>query len=128
MRRQLFGDVHPSVATSLNNLSNVLQKQQRYAAAEPLAREVVGLRRRLLGDEHPSTITALNNLGVLLTPFGRPQEAEGVLREGIAAATKRLPAEHPSRSAYRCRWPAPWRGRRRTPRPMPCSSGSTTCA
>ena len=36
IREEVLGAEHPAVATSLNNLAGLYQKQGRYAEAEPL--------------------------------------------------------------------------------------------
>ncbi|MEH1912811.1 tetratricopeptide repeat protein, partial [Nostoc sp.] len=50
--RKRFGDEHPSVATSLNNLALLYESQGRYSDAEPLYIEALAMTKRLLGDEH----------------------------------------------------------------------------
>ncbi|MDZ8224365.1 tetratricopeptide repeat protein, partial [Nostoc sp. ChiVER01] len=51
--RKRFGEEHPNVATSLNNLALLYKSQGRYSDAEPLLIQALTMRKRLLGDEHP---------------------------------------------------------------------------
>ncbi|MEH1773782.1 tetratricopeptide repeat protein, partial [Nostoc sp.] len=74
--RKRFGDKHPDVATSLNNLALLYKSQGRYSDAEPLYIEALAMRKRLLGDEHPDVATSLNNLALLYKSQGRYSDAE----------------------------------------------------
>ncbi|MEO0352162.1 MAG: tetratricopeptide repeat protein, partial [Cyanobacteria bacterium P01_A01_bin.15] len=49
-----FGEAHPDVATSLNNLAGLYDSQGRYGEAEPLYQESLALWKQLLGEAHPS--------------------------------------------------------------------------
>ncbi|MHC5833627.1 MAG: tetratricopeptide repeat protein, partial [Nostoc sp.] len=51
--KKRFGDEHPDVATSLNNLAALYDLQGRYSDAEPLYIQALEMKKRLLGDEHP---------------------------------------------------------------------------
>ena len=93
IRRKVYGNDHPSVATGLNNLALLLQKQVsrkivqilaqqpnavfenadhfyllqgKYDEAEPLYCEALAIDRKVSGDEHPNVATSLNNLASLL--------------------------------------------------------------
>jgi hypothetical protein len=69
------------VATSLNNLGDLLSDTGRMAEAEGALRESLDIRRSLAGPEPaaflPDVATSLNNLGALLYAPGRVAEAEG---------------------------------------------------
>ena len=93
-RRQLLGDEHPDVATTLSELGVALWSREAYADAEPLHRMALAMRRKLLGDEHVDVATSLYNLGLLLVDTERYAEAEPVLREALAIRRKLLGDEH----------------------------------
>ncbi|TYT71705.1 tetratricopeptide repeat protein, partial [Microcystis aeruginosa] len=44
--KQLLGDNHPDVATSLNNLAGLYRSQGKYTEAEPLFLEALDLRKQ----------------------------------------------------------------------------------
>ena len=94
--RKRFGDEHPDVATSLNNLAFLYKSQGRYSDAEPLYIEALAMRKRLLGDEHPDVVQSLNNLAFLYYSQGRYSDAEPLLIEALAIAQQRLGANHPN--------------------------------
>jgi tetratricopeptide (TPR) repeat protein len=61
LSRELLGERHPQVASSLNNLASLYSSQGRYEAAEPLYQQALELRRELLGERHPDVAGSLNN-------------------------------------------------------------------
>jgi tetratricopeptide (TPR) repeat protein len=83
MRRALaideasYGLEHPNVATSLNNLAQLLQATNRLAEAEPLMRRVLliflGFLRQ--GVQHPHLQAAIGNHAALLQEMGYSEEA-----------------------------------------------------
>ncbi|MEH1900710.1 MAG: tetratricopeptide repeat protein [Nostoc sp.] len=93
--RKRFGDEHPDVATSLNNLALLYKSQGRYSDAEPLYIKALTMRKRLLGDEHPDVATSLNNLALLYDSQGRYSDAEPLLIEALAMRKRLLGDEHP---------------------------------
>ena len=62
VKKQLLGDNHPDVASSLNNLAGLYYTQGRYEAAEPLFLQALELYKQLLGENHPDYAQNLNNL------------------------------------------------------------------
>lgn len=61
MKRQLLGEEHPDVATSLNNLAGLYSSQGRYSQAEPLYQQALEICERCLGVNHPNTVTCRKN-------------------------------------------------------------------
>ena len=53
LARKQYGELHPSVVSSLNNLALVARDRGRDEEAERLFRETLDLDRRLYGPEHP---------------------------------------------------------------------------
>jgi tetratricopeptide (TPR) repeat protein len=91
-----LGPEHPDVATSLNNLAELLWAQAKYAEAEPLYRQALAIRERVLGPEHPDVAESLNNLAELLESQGKYAEAEPLYRRALAIDERALGAEHTS--------------------------------
>ncbi|MFM7881683.1 MAG: tetratricopeptide repeat protein, partial [Microcystis panniformis] len=100
-RKQLLGDNHPDVATSLNNLALLYSSQGRYTEAEPLYLQALDLRKQLLGDNHPHVATSLNNLAELYRSQGRYTEAEPLYLEALAIAEQALGENHPNTIIFR---------------------------
>ncbi|MDB9313906.1 tetratricopeptide repeat protein, partial [Spirulina sp. CS-785/01] len=95
IRRQVLGQEHPLVATSLNNLALLYESQGRYAEAEPLYRQALEMVKRLLGQEHPDVAQSLNNLAALYQSQGRYAEAEPLYRQALEMYKRLLGQEHP---------------------------------
>ncbi|PHJ57497.1 hypothetical protein VF14_21470 [Nostoc linckia z18] len=93
--KKRFGDEHPYVATSLNNLALLYKSQGRYSDAEPLYIQALAMRKRLLGDEHPDVATSLNNLAGLYKSQGRYSDAEPLYIQALAMRKRLLGDEHP---------------------------------
>ena len=93
--RDRFGERHPDVAQSLNNLAALYNSQGRYDAAEPLCQEALTMRKALLGERHPDVAQSLNNLAVLYANQGQYQQAEPFLLQALELFIQLLGPEHP---------------------------------
>ena len=82
---QSYGENHPAVAISLNNLARLLQATNRLAEAEPLMRRMVEILlkfTRATGHPHPHLQAAVNNYAGLLQAMSKSQhEIIATLRE-----------------------------------------------
>ncbi|MEO0841743.1 MAG: tetratricopeptide repeat protein [Cyanobacteria bacterium J06643_5] len=93
--RERFGEEHPNVATSLNNLAYFYKLQGRYEEAEPLYKQALQMRTKLFGEEHLYVANSLNNLGGLYEIQERYKEAEPLYEKTLQIRTKILGKEHP---------------------------------
>ena len=78
-----FGNDHPDVATTLNNLAGLYYAQGCYSEGESLYLHALKLRRRFLGNNRPEVATTLNNLALLYYAQERYQEAEPLYLEAL---------------------------------------------
>ncbi|MBI2319289.1 MAG: CHAT domain-containing protein [Betaproteobacteria bacterium] len=95
IHERTLGAEHPTTATSLSNLGNVLTLQGKLTEAERVHRGTLKIREKVLGPDHPDTATSLNNLANVLMEQGRderisPAEARARLRSGqsVVSATE----------------------------------------
>ena len=65
LAKKMYGEEHPAVATSLNNLGLLYSSMGRYEEAERYYEQALAIFKRLLGEEHPHVATSLNNLAGL---------------------------------------------------------------
>jgi tetratricopeptide (TPR) repeat protein len=93
--RQRWGDDHPDIAMSLNDLANLYKLQGRYEKAEPLLCSVLEMDKRMLEDDHPDIATSMNNLANLYESQGRYEEAEPLLCSVLEMDKRMLKDEHP---------------------------------
>lgn len=97
IRRNLYGEVHPDVVTSMASLADVVRNKGNNEQAIELRRNVLDFRRRLAGDDDPKTIDALHALASALHGSGRSADAEPLFDEWLA----RLALPAPEVSAWR---------------------------
>ena len=95
IREKHLGPDHLDVATSLNNLSSLLQKKGKYAEAKSILERSVAIYEKDLGSNHPWLATGLNNLAILLKELGNYAAAEPLLRRALAIREKALDPVHP---------------------------------
>jgi serine/threonine-protein kinase len=98
IRRQLYGEDHPDVATSLESLASVVDLKQDVTTAVTLRRQALELRRRVSGPDHPKTIDALYYLAFALHR-ARSDSVAWPLFEEWLAATEHQPREVTGRRA-----------------------------
>jgi serine/threonine-protein kinase len=83
-RQEIYGDPHPDVAQSMNELALFLRDQGQYAEADSLLRRVVNSRRRLNGPRHPSVAAALMDRTYVLRQRGRYEKAETAVQTAVS--------------------------------------------
>jgi tetratricopeptide (TPR) repeat protein len=79
--------------TTLNNLANVYQRQDRLQDAETLLKEVVIRKELLYGDKSTSIFEQLMNLGHIYRVQGRFSEMEDMFRRALERAEATLGSE-----------------------------------
>jgi tetratricopeptide (TPR) repeat protein len=94
LARQLWGDEHPNIATSLNNLAYLYKSQGRYAEAQPLYEQALEMRKRLFAGDHPSVAQSLNNLALLYDSQGRYAEALPLLEQALEMRKRLFAGDH----------------------------------
>lgn len=93
IHEKTLGQEHPTTATSLSNLGNVLHLQGKFKEAEAVHRRALAIREKVLGAEHPDTATSMNNLANVLQEQGKdellsPSEARAQARFNLQAYTE----------------------------------------
>ena len=96
IRRARFASSHPAIATSVNNLADLLLARDDLAGAEPLFRESLSMRRALYGERHPAVgIGWINHAAVLQRIDGRRDEAVRSYDEARAVLVATVGPGHP---------------------------------
>lgn len=90
-----YGNDHPNVATSLNNLAELYKTQGQYSLAETLYKRLLAIREKSLGLDHPDLAMTLNALGWLYNIQERYDKAEPLLKNALAIREKALGPDHP---------------------------------
>ena len=81
-RRELFGEAHPDVADSLQDLAYLKLDQSEYAEAGRLYREALRMHREL-PDQESQVAVDLNGLAMVLFEMGDFESAEPLQREAL---------------------------------------------
>ena len=84
IKTQLYGEIHPSIATTLSNLGSVLAKRNKYDEAEPVYRKALAMREQVFKTDNGPVGTTINNLALLLYRRGNLDEAEKLYRRSLA--------------------------------------------
>ena len=95
IKEQAFGENHPDLADSLNNLAGVYNAQSKYAEAEGLYQRALAIYEAKLSKDHPSVARILNNLGNLHGAAGNSKKALLYSRKATAAVIAHAAAEAP---------------------------------
>ena len=115
IHERTLGKEHPTTATSLSNLGNVLYLQGKSKEAEAVHRRAFAIREKVLGAEHPDTATSMNNLANVLQEQGKDEllspseariqarfnlqaytETESLFRKALAIQERTLGPDHPA--------------------------------
>ena len=84
IRKDIHGDKHPDVATSLDNLGHVYDSLGEYRQAKHWYEQALTIRKDIHGDKHPDVATSLNGLGLTLWHLGQYPEAQEHLEKALA--------------------------------------------
>jgi len=96
IRRKIYGEYHPNVATSLNNLALLYYEESKYNEAEPLYKQALEIIKKIHGEYHPNVATSLNNLAELYLKKGRYDEAEPLFKQSLEIFRKIYGEYHPN--------------------------------
>ena len=99
-KRSRFGEKalpagHPDIATSLNNLGDLLVVQGRHKQAEPLLTRALEMREKALPTAHRDIASTLNNLSSVYWAKGQLNDAERLGKRVLAIRETVLPEGHP---------------------------------
>ncbi len=95
IRRQVYGEKHPAVATSLNNLAGVLWALGEYEGARELHEQALAIRRQVYGEKHPAVANSLNNLAGVLEALGEYEGARELHEQALAIRRQVYGEQHP---------------------------------
>ena len=96
LKKKIYGEEHPRVALSLNNLGMLYYEQGNYAKAEPLYQRSLTIWKKAFGEQHPRVALSLNNLGMLYYEKGNYAKAEPLFQRSLTILKKAFGEQHPS--------------------------------
>ncbi|MEM7581856.1 MAG: serine/threonine-protein kinase [Acidobacteriota bacterium] len=83
LHRQVHGENHPAVATSLHELADVLLLAGDYSASRQLETESLAIRERLYGSEHPEVVESLYHLALADGRLGELETADSLFSRAL---------------------------------------------
>lgn len=90
----LEDEKHPDIATSLNNLGEILRITGEYERAKQYFEQALVVQESLYGQKHPSVATTLSNLGLTLEKIGQYRKAIKFLEKSLELRRKLLGEKH----------------------------------
>lgn len=81
--REVYGDVHPNLANSLNTLGSAHADAGDPSAALETYAQALAIRRQALGENHPQVATVLSNMAVTYRDLGNVAEARAHFSKAI---------------------------------------------
>ena len=94
--KEIFGEEHPSVATSYSNLGRVYDSLGEYNQAKELYEKAHMIQKKILREEHPSVATSYSNLGSVYDSLGEYNQAKELYEKALMIEKKIFGEEHPS--------------------------------
>ncbi|MBE9569103.1 MAG: tetratricopeptide repeat protein, partial [Proteobacteria bacterium] len=95
LRKELFGEKHPDVATSYNNLGMVYRARGQLDQAISYHEKSLVLSKELFGEKHPYVATSYNNLGGVYEARGQLDQAITYHNKALALRKELFGEKHP---------------------------------
>jgi eukaryotic-like serine/threonine-protein kinase len=95
IREDVLGPTHPAVATSLNNLGNVLHAMGDNEGARGMYERALAIREQVFGPDHPDFAVSLESMAHAERAAGRLAEALAGYGHAVAITERALGPEHP---------------------------------
>jgi len=96
IRKATYGDNHPDVATSLNNIGFVYKIQGQYDKALSYYEQSLSIRNATYGDNHPDIATSLNNIGVVYKSQSQYDKALKYFEQSLSILKAIYGGNHPN--------------------------------
>ena len=90
-----YSENHPNIATSYNNIGNILDKQGKYLEALEYYEKSLRIRKETLATNNPNIATSYNDIGNVLDKQGKYSEAIEHYEKCLYIWKKSLSANHP---------------------------------
>ena len=83
MYRNLFGDMHPSIALLYNNMGELYRTEHKTDLALECQEKALDIRKACYGNLHPLVAQSLSNMGLALNEAKRYEEALPCFQEAV---------------------------------------------
>ena len=96
VRKLLFGDSHPDVAISYNNIGLVYDDLGDYVRALEYHQQSLAIKIQLYGDSHPDVAISYNNIGLVYDDLGDYARALEYHQQSLAIWKQEYGESHPN--------------------------------
>ena len=96
IRRKVFGEAHPMVAATLNDIADLRLSRGDTATALPLARQSFAITQKVYGPDHPLAPSSLQQMANIYARAGRLDLAEPLTRSAVPMMRRILGDNHAS--------------------------------
>ncbi|MDP3919339.1 MAG: tetratricopeptide repeat protein [Candidatus Omnitrophota bacterium] len=100
LARELYGEEHENVATSLHNLAEIYRIREEMDDAKDLYRRAIALYEKIFGVNSARLTAPLNNLAYIHVMLGENEEAEAMLDRVLEIGFRTLGWTHPRMLTY----------------------------
>ena len=88
IRRKIFGERHPDLATSYNYLASVYNNLGEYNQAKELHENALVIRKMNFGEDHDDIATSYNNLALVYHSLGEYNQAQELHEKALVIRKK----------------------------------------
>ena len=92
---QIYGEQHPSVATSYNNIGCVYSDQGDYNKALSYYEKALQIRLQVYGEQHPDVAVSYNNIGLVYSEQGDYDQALSYYEKALSIWSQINSEQHP---------------------------------
>jgi len=100
IREQVLGQIHPDVASSLNNVGYIYNELGQHKEALPVYQQAMTIREQTLEPTHPDRAESLNNLAEVYRNLGQYAEALPLYQQALAIREQTLGPNDPYVADY----------------------------
>ena len=97
---QIYGEQHPSVATSYNNIGCVYSDQGDYNKALSYYEKALQIRLQVYGEQHPDVAVSYNNIGLVYSEQGDYDQALSYYEKALSIWSQINSEQHPDAVGY----------------------------
>jgi len=99
--REVYGERHPAVATSLNNIGLAWHELGEHKKAITYYEQALSIDREVYGERHPAVARDLNNIGSAWYALGDSQRAKEYFQQAYSIFHEFYGDEHPNTKAVK---------------------------
>ncbi|MCG3114043.1 MAG: tetratricopeptide repeat protein, partial [Candidatus Manganitrophus sp. SB1] len=100
IRRDLFGEQHPDIATSLNSIGNAYGALGDHKRQLEYFEKALAIRRDLFGEQHPGIASSLNSIGNAYGDLGDHKRQLEYSEKALALSRDLFGERHPKTATY----------------------------